>query len=53
MYTEEDNMTYREFIIRGKVYGPNASVSKHRVYWAISDSEYQDEIIISEVEVSE
>ena len=50
---DDYEMSYREFIIRGKVYSPNASVAKHRVYWAISDSQYEDEIIISDVEVVE
>ena len=50
---DDYEMSYREFIIRGKVYSPNASVAKHRVYWAMSDSQYEDEIIISDVEVVE
>lgn len=48
---QEDNK-YREFVIKGRVYSPNDSVAKHRVYWAINDSEYQDEILIDEVNVS-
>ena len=50
---DDYEMSYREFIIRGKVHSPNVSVAKHRVYWAMADSQYQDEIIISDVEVVE
>ena len=50
---DDEEMSYREFIIRGKVHSPNVSVAKHRVYWAMADSQYQDEIIISDVEVVE
>ena len=48
----EEEMKFREFIVRGRVYSPNESVANHRVYWAIRNSEHEDVILIDEVNVS-
>ena len=45
----EDTMAYREFTVKGKIYSPNESVAKHRVYWAIANSENQDEFLIGDI----
>jgi hypothetical protein len=47
----EDTMAYREFTITGKIYSPNESVAKHRVYWAIANSEHQDEFLIEDITI--
>lgn len=44
-------MKFRDFVIRGRVYGPNTSVAKHNVFWAIRNSEYDEIILIDELEV--
>jgi hypothetical protein len=48
---DEYTMAYREFTVTGKIYSPNESVAKHRVYWAIANSEHQDEFLIDEVTI--
>lgn len=47
----EPEWKYRTFTITGKVYSPNESVAKHRAYWSIADSEYQDHFLIESVEI--
>jgi len=44
-------MAYREFTVKGRIYSPNESVAKHRVYWAIQNSEYQDEFLIDDITI--
>lgn len=48
---EEEPMQYREFTITGRIYGPNKSVSTHNVYWALRNSEYDDQILIDTISV--
>jgi hypothetical protein len=48
----EEEMKFREFVVRGRVYSPNQSVANHRVYWAIANSEHQDDFLIDEVFVA-
>lgn len=31
----QDDYQYRTFVIIGRIYGPNESVSKHRLFWGI------------------
>lgn len=42
-------MQYREFTVTGRVYSGSADHAKHRVFWAISDSEYEDEFLIDKI----
>jgi hypothetical protein len=48
---DEYTMAYREFTVKGRIYSPNESVAKHRVYWAIQNSEYQDEFLIDDITI--
>lgn len=48
---EEEPMKYRDFTITGRIYGPNESVAKHNVYWALRNSEYDDQILINEISI--
>jgi hypothetical protein len=47
----EDNWAHREFTVTGRIYSPNESVAKHRVYWAIANSEYQEDFLIDEITI--
>jgi len=49
---KNDEMKFREFVIHGRVYSPNQSVASHRVYWALANSEHQEDILIDEVLVA-
>lgn len=53
MMAEEQPMKYRNFTITGKIYGPNESVAKHNIFWALRNSEYDSEILIDSVDVTE
>lgn len=48
----EEEMKFREFVIHGRIYSPKQSVANHRVYWALANSEHQDDILIDEVLVA-
>lgn len=44
-------MTYRDFTITGRVYSGNESHAKHLVYWAIRNSETEEDVIIHSVTI--
>lgn len=44
-------MKFREFTVTGKIYSPNPSVAKHRVYWAIRNSENEGEFLIGDITI--
>lgn len=46
---DDEDWRFRSFTLRGSVYGPKVSVSKHTVYWAIRNSESDDMILIDEI----
>ena len=48
---DEYEMKYREFTVTGKIYSPNESVAKHRVYWAIRNSENEGEFLIGNITI--
>lgn len=46
-----NEMAYREFTVRGRVYSGNESHAKHGVYWAIANSDEAERFLIDEVTV--
>jgi len=46
---EDNEMTFREFTIRGTVYSGNSSHAEHTVYWAIRNSASDGSILIDEI----
>jgi len=49
----EDEMQFRTFVVRGRVYSGNRSHAKHSIYWALADSGWSDEILIDEITITE
>jgi hypothetical protein len=47
----DNEMTFREFTIRGTVYSGNASHAEHTVYWAIRNSDSDSAIMIEEITI--
>jgi len=50
---DEYEMGYRKFTVTGKIYSPNESVAKHRVYWAIANSAHEHEFLIGEITIGD
>lgn len=46
-----DEMAFREFVVRGRVYSGNTSHARHSVYWALENSVQSDEILIDEIKI--
>lgn len=46
--TDDEPMKYRRFSVSGKIYSPNESVARHHIFWALRNSEYDDQILIDE-----
>lgn len=41
----KEEMKYREFVVRGRVYSGNESHATHTVYWALADSSNEPVLI--------
>jgi hypothetical protein len=50
---QDTKYEFRHFTVTGKVYSGNASHAKHSIYWALRNSQYDDELLIDTVEISE
>ena len=48
---DSPEMTYRDFTITGRVYSGNESHAEHLVYWAIRNSETEEDVIIHSVTI--
>lgn len=48
-----NEMAYREFVVRGRVYSGNETHAKHSVYWSLANSEWSDQILIDGIEINE
>lgn len=46
-------MRFYTFTVQGKVYAGNEAHAKHSVYWALRNSEYDDELLEINVEIEE
>lgn len=51
MTIEPATLTYRTFTITGKVLSGSDSHAEHSVYWAIRNSEYDPDILITQITI--
>ena len=52
-YRMTDEMTYRDFTVTGRVYSGNNNHAEWVLYWAIRNSEHDENIIIHSVEINQ
>lgn len=50
---EPEEWRYREFTVTGKIYSPKQSIAEYRMFWALRNSEWDDSILIDDIEVRE
>lgn len=49
--SNEPEMKFREFVVRGKVYSGSRDHAKHTVYWSLNSEENGDIFLIEEIQV--
>jgi hypothetical protein len=50
---DDERWAYRQFTVTGKIYSPKKSIAQYRVFWALRNSNFDDAILIDNIEIEE
>jgi len=49
----DSEMAFRDFVVTGRVYSGNESHASHTIFWALTNSDHNDEILIQNIKINE